>query len=463
MSDNKMPLWKKIIIVLCSLMIIAALILTGYVKRFVEYNIQGVPVSEFEYDFQDFEKLHIGNITRYDNDGLLDSMTSDGVKVTIGKTAWYYETDIDFTNKYFGELLCVLSYENNNDGDPNKGEQGQLWIFSPNEYQYRNAYNAFVNDPSTEMIGTDDFKPYKALTTGPRARFKGDSLEYGEAIYIIANERIYCFKFANDKIFEKYRKYDNKKQKEMANQTFSKFDKRCKSIINNFDLASYPSYNKYKELEQKQKEDRYKWQLIFCGSIIFLSILIFLLSLKKVGCENRNARRFAIYCIICFVLAVIGSILGILITKIDDNYHAFDNITGIIGCFVSSVVFCSIIGHFLTLRSNEEYENFWIIPEWVKKQFGLRKEFKKRLVAVILFYPLFTATPLPLGFVFFVLYIIPVTILYLLGYVIFWIVYGKKIDSQNALESIDNPLYCRFCGKPIEKGSSYCPHCGKKL
>lgn len=463
MIDNKMPLWKKIIIVLCSLMIIAALILTGYVKRFVEYNLQGVPVSEFEYNSQEFEKLHIGNITYFNDEGLLDSMTSEGIKVTIGKTAWYYTTDIDFNNRYFGELLGILSYENDNVGDPNNGEQAQLWIFSPSESQYKNAYSAFVNDPSTEMKGTEDFKPYKALTTGPKVRFKGDSLEYGEGIYILANERIYCFKFTNDKIFEKFRKYNKDKQKEMAMEAFSKFDKRCKSIINNFDLASYPSYNKYKVLEQKQKEDRFNWQLIFCASIIILSILIFVLSLKKIGYKNRNARSFAIYCIICFILSVIGSIIGILLTKITDDYYAFENITGIIGCFVSSVVFCSIIGHFLTLKSNEEYENFWIIPKWVKKQFGLRKEFKKRLLAVIIFYPLFAVSPLPMGFMFFGLYIIPVSIIYLLAFIIYWIFAGRKIDSQQITKRNESTLYCRFCGKPIEEDSEYCPHCGKKL
>ena len=462
MSKNKLPLWKKIAIVLCSILITACLIATGNIKHIITYNIQGVPVSDFHISDSRIEKLHIANITGFNKDGLLNSMTEDGEKYTIGNSAWYLQDKVDFTEEHLGSLLSVLSYEDNISKSPHVGEKGQLWIFVPSEGQYDNFYNSFINDASNEVKATNDFKPYQAFTTGAKVKNNGKNIEFGEAIYIKANGRIYCFKFTNDKIFKKYRKLDKDKQKEMVIQISSKFDKRCKAIINNFDLASYPSYSKYKKLEQKQENDRFKWQFLLCGSIIILSVVIFALCLRRLGNDNRVAKRFAIYCILCFIVAIIASVIGI-ISGFYDEYHDHDIIECSIGFFIPSIVFCSIIGRFLTIKSNEEYETYWIIPNWVKKQFGLRKEFKKRLVAVILFYPLFTATPLPLGFVFFVLYIIPVTILYLLGYVIFWIVYGKKIDSQNALESIDNPLYCRFCGKPIEKGSSYCPHCGKKL
>ena len=43
MSKNKLPLWKKIAIVLCSILITACLIATGNIKHIITYNIQGVP------------------------------------------------------------------------------------------------------------------------------------------------------------------------------------------------------------------------------------------------------------------------------------------------------------------------------------------------------------------------------------------------------------------------------------
>lgn len=462
MTTGRMPLWRKIVITLCFLIIIATLILVGQTKNVIQYNINGVPVEEFEYNSETFKELHIGNISYYNKDGLLDSMTSDGIKVTIGNTAWYYEgaDDLEYKREDFGNLLCVLSYENDIAEDPNNGEQAELWIFSPTEAQYNTTYRAMEFGASPKLKEIDDFKPHRALSSGPMARLKGDSVEYGERIYIFGNDRIYCFSFTNAKIFGKYRKVEKEKKEKKSMEAFTKFNKRCLSVIKNFDLNSYPSYNKYEYLKQKESNERVHFKLILYLFTIILSILIYILSIHKLGGANKQAKGLTIYCIVCFAFGIIGTIFA-LINGVPNEYK-YESLIWISCAFVPSVILDSTIVRFLSTKSCEVYEKSWIIPYWVINTFGLRKGYKKRLLMALLFYPLFYVVPLPMGIFFFGFYIIPITVFYLLAYSVYWIIFGKNVNSNRVLESSNTQLFCRYCGKPLYKDSEYCPYCGKK-
>ena len=61
-TDN-MPMWRKVTIATCSLIIIACLVLLGNIKSIIHYDYKYVD----EWDYRN--KSHIGNISNRDSRG----------------------------------------------------------------------------------------------------------------------------------------------------------------------------------------------------------------------------------------------------------------------------------------------------------------------------------------------------------------------------------------------------------
>ena len=118
-TDN-MPMWRKVTIATCSLIIIACLVLLGNIKSIIHYDYKYVD----EWDYRN--KSHIGNISNRDSRGY----ELDDNWVNIGNHYWY-SNDIEDANsdKNLGELIRLYSYSINKSSDPHYGETASLRIY----------------------------------------------------------------------------------------------------------------------------------------------------------------------------------------------------------------------------------------------------------------------------------------------------------------------------------------------
>ena len=153
-------------------------------------------------------------------------------------------------------------------------------------------------------------------------------------------------------------------------------------------------------------------------------------------------------------------------------------------CMVLSIVaigvglLYTIMMAFLSYRSNENYNKEYLIPSWVINTFNIRSVVGKRLLLVVLFFPLFYLFPIPIFGSYILFYILPVSVIVLIILGLKWIVDGRKVQVPSVTKSavanptVTNPslinkdtpkMYCRHCGKKIDADSGFCRYCGKKI
>lgn len=217
--------------------------------------------------------------------------------------------------------------------------------------------------------------------------------------------------------------------------------------------------------------------LLLCFSILIAGLLLVLFEMKRFGNKNLKARRLLIYTVICSSLFFVTNV--ILYLSEDDGQWVDDIVEAFVGIdlgdaefwsmnflhfYCIQVVFCSAFVSFLNRRSNEEYFDTYLIPDWFVEKLELNNTTKKRLVLVFLFYPLFYVVPLPIvGYAILVFYFLPIILICAFIYVILWIRKGKEIDDKLSSKTNNAQMYCRHCGKRIDEDSAYCRYCGKKL
>lgn len=196
--------------------------------------------------------------------------------------------------------------------------------------------------------------------------------------------------------------------------------------------------------------------MLICGLGIYLS------SYRKLGRNNRQAYRLAIYCMACEALSIVIASLGLNEETSNGSYGLWAVL------FFPSVIIAPIILTYLYRRANDVEEHGHIlIPLWIEKTNVVNSELSKRLFLVFISYPLFYIVPIPYGGIFaFIFYIIPMAIIFAIINILLWIVKGRKMDKNLQTLKYDNSkarIYCRFCGKLIDADSGYCRYCGKEL
>jgi hypothetical protein len=203
------------------------------------------------------------------------------------------------------------------------------------------------------------------------------------------------------------------------------------------------------------------WLIVLYIIVILCCIAIFLLNIEEIGKNNKHARVLTFYVIGCFVIGVMSMTIGAL---------AYPQKSGesIFVCF-PSIAICCLMARYLATKSNTAYYLSYLIPEWTIQTFSINSEFKKRLLLIVLFYPLFSLVPLPVAGLFvLVYYILPVIVLLLAiwgaVWIISWLKAGKALDSKTGDGQTDKArLYCKHCGKQIDADSDYCRYCGEKI
>lgn len=201
--------------------------------------------------------------------------------------------------------------------------------------------------------------------------------------------------------------------------------------------------------------------MLFCG------IVTYFLSLHEFETKNHQAKWLLFFSIICLVTSCIIS-LCIISYAIDEHFDNEDFISYIGLIFAPSILINSLLATYISKKLNEQYNSFFIIPNWMTNIFKLDTIFKKRIVIVLLLYPIFLFVPIPIGGTFAtVFYILPITLILGFIWIIAWLKEGKKLSSHNSLsnntEREKAKLYCRHCGKLIDADSKFCRYCGREL
>ena len=455
-NTDKIPMWRKVVITIFSLIIIVCLIMLGSIDSIIKYDYEYV--DEWRYN----NISHIGNISNRDSRGY----KLDDNWINIGNHHWY-SNDIEDknANKEFGELVRLYSYSIVDSDNRNYGEEASIWIYDiskklqsgniTKESFYRQLYNEYTKDTTSIWKPINAFSPFLALTTGPWIRVtikeENSPIMYRDNFIIFANNRVYCINFANDKY------------KNCGPENDDIFHKRCLSVIKDIDFLSYnkweKDYNRYLDLSVKEKEQRVLWKSILYVILIVSGLCVFFLASKKLGRKNNHARNMAIYTMVCIALSFL--IYGAMTL---DNPNLDDTLAFVLFDFLPSVLVISLIERFLAKKSHQGYYSYYLIPKWFSGNLQITNEFRKRLLMIFLIYPFFFIVPLPvIGMFFLAFYILPVLLILGIIWIVLWLREGKKIDAKPQVQNDRARLYCRHCGKLIDADSDYCRYCGKKL
>lgn len=458
MEDTyNLPMWRKVLIGVFSLAIAICSILLGNINSIIKYDYVG--------EWRDVHWLdgesHIDNITNRDNDG---NCLDDGW-VNIGSHYWYSQSlrDVDIDSD-FGELVRWYTYRIDDSDSPYYGESASLRVYDISSKCeelgvdtvtfYQQTKDSLVNGGKSRWKEASAFSPLKAISTDAYLQITFDNDTNAIAVChddftIFANDRVYLFRFSNDE----YKTFN----KEIAYS----FNKRCLSIIKDFDFQSYQQwkidYAKY-ELELKQKN---YWEKNIYVFIIVFGLVVFCLAIRRNGDSNTLVKYLAWYAIVGFLVYFSFCFLNGLM---DDNpMQYYDSIIVLIVYF-SSVVVLAAMESFLAKRSDEDYNPYCLIPEWLLRRLDFTNDVCKRLVLIFWAYPLFFVVPCPVvGAFFMVFYILPVSLLLSIICCAVWIWNGRKKKEESQDENSKPQLYCRYCGNIIDADSEYCRYCGKKL
>ena len=414
MSNTEIPMWRKVTIAICSLIIIVCLVLLGKIESIVHYDYNYVG----KWDYHNIS--HIGNISKYDSRGY----KLDDYWVNIGNHHWYSQKLEDKNgNDDFGELIKLYSYAIVDSENRYNGEEASIWIY--------------------DII---------TLEAGAGAQISQEGeVTYFDNYIILGNERVYNINFTN-------RKWNMR-----GFESYAHFHKRCISIIKDIDLVSYykweKDYNRYQNLSVKEKEERLLWESILYMILLVSGLCVFSLASKRLGKKNSHARNLALYNITCMALGLL--IYGAMAIA---NPNWDGTLAFVLFGFLPSVLISSLIERFLAKKSHQDYHSYYLIPKWLSINLHITNEFRKRLLMIFLIYPFFFILPVPVVDMFFLaFYILPVLLILGIIWIVLWTIEGKKMDAILKVQNDKAQLYCRHCGKLIDADSDYCRYCGKKI
>lgn len=176
------------------------------------------------------------------------------------------------------------------------------------------------------------------------------------------------------------------------------------------------------------------WIRNLCYAVLWMSAITFALSRCPIGNKNKEARFLSYATSVCFVCVVsVSFILAKTFPKIALDFQLFYG--GYVLGYLPLICIYSIFINFLSKKSNEEYNSYWLIPNWMTRLFRLKSNLAKRLFMVIIVYPLFYLVIIPVvGNYVLAFYIIPLLIIIMVLVKFFqllaWIYEGWKMDRN---------------------------------
>lgn len=398
---EKMPMWRKALIAICYLLIIACLIL----------------VSNIESIINNKELVHYEPSNVFQNNAILKPLLDFYELNDKDRKLFEYENE-DLIEKHRSRLRVV----NNLDRYVSK--------------LYRNEQ--FVN-----IFGKEAF--YKTIE------------EHGERAYQIRLERLRN-KTVSEAFNYLYSPFTKNGSRDNSKGLGAEWEKYAQmSIPEKEYYIRSDIQERYDTLVKKENDERELWRRSLLSLVLLIGIIIFLLIAKKPGKINCHARTIIMYYFLCVAINyIIHQFLVIF-----EPYKA-DTEPFIIFCFLFPLLTLSIMEVFVANRSKEDYFNYYLIPDKISENMT-NNDYKKRLLMIFLIYPLFYIIPIPfVGFFIFLSYILPVSLIIGIVWIVLWIKKAKNIDEMSLVQD-GAGLYCRHCGKLIDADSDYCRYCGKKL
>ena len=177
------------------------------------------------------------------------------------------------------------------------------------------------------------------------------------------------------------------------------------------------------------------WTRNLCYAVLWMSVIAFVLSRRPIGNKNKGAKFLSYATSICFICVMTASFI-LAKTFPKTALHFQDGFYG--GYFLGYLpLICiySIFINFLSKKSNEEYNSYWLIPNWMTRLYRLKSNLAKRLFMVIIIFPLFYFVIIPVvGNFVLAFYIIPLLVIILVLIKFFqllaWIYEGWKMDRN---------------------------------
>ncbi|WP_406535027.1 hypothetical protein [Methanobrevibacter sp.] len=487
MKNRKLSTVKKIVIISLTALAVISAIIIAFLDDFIPYDYYP---GSWNYDYGS----HIGDISQQDQYGnplpIIDDYNGNKYAARwfqFGGAEWYsnvISNDIKTNaNKDFGSLIRLYSYYDDNINHKYFGENAVLWVYDiepkyidlgiTRDSLYTLLYKTYSKDTTNYWKPTKAFEPFLALTGGPGYTMSADddTGKFVEQIILFANDRVYSFHITNDKI-------------EFGKDVFQAFEERCFEIVRNID------FSKYRELEidnynnQILEMEMIKWRRILLSIIFLCMSLVFIMPIQKLGNRNIQARNLFIYGTICFVISIVIC-LGVV--WLSEPFYGINANAEYMRAALAAIgigLLYAFMMAFLSYRSNEEYYKEYLIPSWVINKFNISSAVSKRILLVVLFFPLFYLFPIPIFGIYILFYIFPISVIALIILGLKWIVDGRKVqDSSVVNPRVANPqkvnpqatnnaplinketpkMYCRHCGEIIDADSGFCRYCGKKI
>ena len=395
-KDN-MPIWRKVLIAICSLLIIVCLILVGNIESIItnEESEMNKPSLIFEQD------EILSRLLNYD------------------ELSWYKKEQ--FTNDIENLLKNCRT---------------------PSDRQ--KACNELYNNwKFVQIFGNEKFD--SLISVG---------IEYDNRCQMLRNKVV---SDAFNYLYSPFTPNGTRDNRKGLGADWEEYNQMSIPAKENFIRSDFQG--RYEKIVEKENNHRDLWKSILFSIVLVSGLSIFCLVVNKIGKKNIHARNLALYCIASVIVSLLFCSYMVI------AHAEFDDIlVCILLWYLPSVVILSLMEAFLAKKSQEDYHRYYLIPVWFSEKFRVNSEFRKRICMLFVFYPFFFIVPIPLvGILFFAFYILPVSLILGILWIILWVREGKKIDTKPYVHNDKARLYCRHCGKLIDADSDYCRYCGKKL
>ena len=344
-------------------------------------------------------------------------------------------------------------------------------LFKKYNYDYRTISRVYDNSKYVKEFGLDDFNSTIEHNENP---YEYRMLKYNKAV--VGDAFNYLFS-----PFNPDGSRDNQKGLGKEWEKYNKMSTADKKQYIRSDIQ-----HKYETLVEKEKNKRNNWRRAFYCVVLLSGLCIYFLVSKRIAKKNLYASKLAYFCIVCFVLGLV--VYGFMAEVGPLNFrfsetaipegpetemgngdvttspYSKNTFRILLKFFLPSVVLLSIMEVYLAKKSAQDYYEYFLIPNWLTKEFRLSSNYQKRIMMSFLIYPLFFIVPLPIiGLYIFAFYILPMSFILGIIWIVMWIREGKEMDEKIKIQSKKAHLYCRHCGKLIDADSSFCRYCGKKL
>lgn len=238
-KDN-MPIWRKILIAICSLLIIACLILVGNIESIITYEESEMNKPSLIFEQNEF----LSRLLSFD------------------ELSWYKKKQ--FTND--------IEYLLKNCRTPSDRQK---------------ACNELYNNwKFVQIFGNEEFDSLISVGIG-----------YDNRCQMLRNKVV---SDAFNYLYSPFTPNGTRDNRKGLGADWEEYNQMSIPAKEEFIRTDFQE--RYDKIVEKENDDREMWGRLLLSAVLLLGISIFLLVAKKLGKNNSHARNTALYCILCFAI-----------------------------------------------------------------------------------------------------------------------------------------------------------------